>query len=243
MRGHSQSGYIILRGRLKWGNTSKFHHINQGMFMTCQGMFRGCSALSGDVQLYKLGDVHDLSNYRPISLLSCISKIFEKVLKAQLYRSFIKINILNDSQFGFREKLSTVDAIVSLCESIGKIENCSKTGIFLDFKKAFDTVNHKILLEKLERYGIRGKTLALFENYLIDRFQCIEIDGKFSNFLEMSTGVPQGSVLGPLLFLVYINDLPKVVNNLNKITCFLCADDTSIVAENYDMISGVVERD
>ena len=131
--------------------------------------------------------------------------------------------------------MSTVDDIVSLCESIGKIENCSKTGIFLDFKKAFDIVNHKILLEKLERYGIRGKTLALFENYLNDRFQCVEIDGKFSNFLKMSTGVPQGSVLGPLLFLVYINDLPKVVNNLNKLACFLFADDTSIVAKNYNM--------
>ena len=126
-------------------------------------------------------------------------------------------------------------ATVSLCESIGKIENCSKTGIFLDFKKAFDTVNHKILLEKLERYGIRGKTLALCENYLNDRLQCVEIDGNLSNFLKMSTGVPQGSVLGPLLFLVYINDLPKVVNILNRLTCFLFADYTSIVAKNYYM--------
>ena len=81
---------------------------------------------------------------------------------------------------------------------------------------------------KLERYGVRGITLALFENYLTDRSQCVEIDGKFSNFLEMSTGVPQGSVLGPLLFLIYINDLPKVVD---KLTCFLFADDTSIVAK------------
>ena len=148
------------------------------------------------IPLYKSGDIHDPSNYRPISLLSCISKIVEKVLKAQLYRYFIKFNIFNNSQFGLREKISTLDAIVSLCDSFGKIENCSKTGIFLDFKKAFDTVNHKILLEKLERYGIRGKTLALFENYLNDRFQCVEIDGKFflENFLEMSTGVPKGSV-------------------------------------------------
>ena len=85
--------------------------------------------------LYKSGDVLDPTNYRPISLLSCISKFIEKVLKAQLYRYLIKFNILNDSQFVFREKLSTVETIVSLCESIRKIEHCSKTGIFLNFKK------------------------------------------------------------------------------------------------------------
>ena len=117
------------------------------------------------IPLYKSGDVLDPSNYRSLSLLSCISNIFEKVLQAQLYRYLIKFNILNDSQFGFIENLSTVEAIVSLCESIGKIEHCSKTEIFLDFKKAFDTVNHKILLEKRERYGALGITLALFETY------------------------------------------------------------------------------
>ena len=143
------------------------------------GIFPKCLKQSRVIPLYKSGDVHDPSNYRPISLLSCISKIFEKVLKAQLYRYLIKFNILSDSQFGFREKLSTVDAIVSLCESIGKIENCSKTEFFWISKKAFDTVNHKTLIEKLESYGVRGKTLALFENCLNDRFQCVETDGEF----------------------------------------------------------------
>ena len=131
-------------------------------------------------------------------------------------------------QFGFRNHHSTNHALISITEKIRKAlgEGKFASGLFLDFQKAFDTVNHKILISKLEHYGIRGLPLHLFQNYLEKRTQFIEINKKSSDVLPINHGVPQGSVLDPILLLIYINDINGIVNFL-KIHHF--ADDTNIL--------------
>ena len=152
----------------------------------------------------------------------------------QLY-SFLEVhNILYSLQFGFQENHSIDHALLSLTESVKNTLDNKRLGcgIFIDLQRAFDTVNHKILLSKLEHYGIRGCALEWFRSYLSDRKQYVSVNGKSSSLLTVSCGVPQGSVLGPLLFLVYINDLP---NASKKLTFYLFADDTNIYYESKDL--------
>ena len=139
-------------------------------------------------------------------------------------------NILYIFQFGFRKSHSTSHAIISMVEKINNALDSGNIliGVFLDFKKAFDTVNHKILLDKLFRYGIRGKTLNWFKSYLTNRKQFVNFQGTESLTEYVIWGVPQGSILGPLLFIIYINDLPNVTNKLVPI---LFADDTTLLIE------------
>ena len=134
-------------------------------------------------------------------------------------------------QFGFRASHSIDHALIGLTESIKNTLDNKKfrCGIFIDLQKAFDTVNHKILLSKLEHYGIHGTALAWFSSYLCNRSQYVSVNGHNSNCLNITCGVPQGSVLGPLLFLIYINDLP---NSSTKLTFYLFADDTNIYYES-----------
>ena len=174
------------------------------------------------------------SHYRPISLLSIFSKIFEKLMYKRLY-SFLEVhNILYSLQFAFQENHSIDHVLVSLTESVKNTLDNKRLGcgIFIDLQRAFDTVNHKILLSKLEHYGIRGCALEWFRSYLSDRKQYVSVNGKSSSLLTVSCGVTQGSVLGPLLFLVYINDLP---NASKKLTFYLFADDTNIYYESKDL--------
>ena len=168
--------------------------------------------------VYKSGDVTNPGNYRPISILSPFSKVLEKLVYNQLYDFLDKHNILYRYQFGFRKGHSTEQAILEITDTIKqamdkKLVTC---GVFLDFSKAFDTVNHEILLSKLYHYGIRGIPLDWFENYLDNRTQFVKIGSSQSNTETITCGIPQGSTLGPLLFLLYINDLPNCSNKLSS---------------------------
>ena len=154
----------------------------------------------------------------------------------RLYEFLEFHNILFENQFGFRKKNSTIFALMEITERIKETIDNGKfgCGIFIDLKKAFDTANHKILLTKLEHYGVRGQLLKWFESYLTDRKQYVFYNGVSSDVKNISCGVPQGSVLGPLLFLLYINDLPNVSE---KLKFFLFADDTNIYYESEDLQS------
>ena len=172
-------------------------------------------------------------NYRPISLLSCFDKIFEKIIYHRLIYFMEKHKILYINQYGFREKHSTILALINLTDKIKNAIDKGNyaVGIYIDLRKAFDTVDHYILLRKLEHYGIRGKANDLIQNYLSDRYQYTTVNNCSSWLNRIKTGVPQGSVLGPLLFLLYINDIAANVSE--DLTLF--ADDTSVFISHKDL--------
>ena len=199
-----------------------------------QGIVPETLKISRVTPVHKGGDSSDPTNYRPISILSTFSQIFEKLVYQQLLNYIEKHQILNDYQFGFRKNRSTEQSIIEITEGFKKsIDNNLYTcGIFLDFAKAFDTVNHKILLNKLQQYGIRGIPLGWFSSYLENRKQYVELEEK-SNLRSVICGIPQGSSLGPLLFLIYIND----ISNCSEALSFrIFADDTTIFASSKKLI-------
>ena len=195
------------------------------------GLFPDKMKLAKVIPFFKKGCVLTASNYRPISLLSVFSKITEKAMHERLYKFLEKHETSYSLQFGFRANHSITYALVSLTEAIKNSLDNKKfgCGIFIDLQKAFDTVNHEILLTKLEHYGIRGTVLDWFKSYLSDRIQYVSVNGSNSSYLSVTCGNPQGSVLGPLLFLIYINDLPL---SSSKLTFHLFADDTNIYCES-----------
>ena len=215
--------------------------INESFQM---GVFPDKLKVAKVITLHKKGATDNTSNYRPISLVSTFSKIFEKIMHKSLY-DFLEVNkILHSLQFGFRQKHSTSHTLISMTEKIrNSIDNGNNgCGIFIDLKKAFDTVNHSILLKKLDHYSIRGAPHEWFVSYLSNRKQYVSVNGHASDELIITHGVPQGSVLGPLLFLLFINDLPSVSKFL---TFYLFADDTNIYYESSDLmnIQKIVNRE
>ena len=180
------------------------------------------------------GDKCFTKNYRPISLLSNINKIFEKIMHKRVYEFLEEQGSIYENQFGFRKLHSTTHALIDLTEDIRQAIDNNKysCGVFIDLQKAFDTVDHDILLKKLDHYGIRGVANDWFRSYLENRKQYVHISGSDSKLKNVDYGVPQGSVLGPLLFLIYINDLHQAIK-YSKTRHF--ADDTNLLINNNSL--------
>ena len=196
------------------------------------------------IPIHKGGSTISLNNYRPISLLSIFDKIIEKLMHKRLYNFLNEHSILFSNQFGFRKNNSTSTALIQITEKIKESIDKSKYGceIFIDLRKAFDTVNHSILLSKMEHYGVRDTALEWFKSYLSNRKQYVYSNGESSQLKDITCGVPQGSVLGPLLFLIYINELPNISKLLQF---FLFADDTYIYyeAESSEQLEQVINKE
>ena len=181
--------------------------------------------------LFKKGDKSEPNNYRPISILPSVSKVFEKLLLKQLYKYFTENSLLFSHQYGFRKGHSTEHAVLELVDRI--VNNMDKGAnpfsIFIDLTKAFDCLDHQILLDKLKYYGLNESAISLIKNYLTNRKQYISYNSSQSqsDFAAINIGVPQGSILGPFLFLVYMNDFNYSSNTFQMINY---ADDTTLLS-------------
>jgi hypothetical protein len=185
------------------------------------------------IPLFKSGDRELLDNYRPISLLSVFSKVLEKAVCHRLVAHMEQNNILSDSQFGFRGGRSTLQPMILLMNKITQTLEKKEHGVavFCDLRKAFDSCDHEILLKRMGQIGVGGIELTWFENYLKNRLQYVQIKGENSSNQALIRGVPQGSVLGPILFLIYINNLPKCTS----LSTYLFADDTTLYFSHNDI--------
>jgi hypothetical protein len=213
-------------------------HIFYLSFTT--GKFPSGLKTNRTVPIFKAEDPCACDNYHPISLIPTLSKILEKIVAINLTNHLQLNKLLHKNQFGFQRNTSTEHNILKVFNFIGESLNKGNycIGVFLDLRKAFDTCSHEILLKKLFKLGIRNESLDWFKSYLNNRSQRVEINGYLSDILNISCGVFQGSVLGPILFLCYIND----IFNASSLATFLFADDTTCLAENpnlHDLISYV----
>ena len=190
------------------------------------GFFPESLKVAKVIPIHKSGDQEDFSNSGPISLLPVLGKVFERVLYTRFLAYIDKFDLLDENQFGYRRKHKTVDALASVIQQIRLAMDRKETSccVFLDLKKAFDTLDHEIMRAKLESSGLRGRVFELLKSYLSDRKQNLHVDGLNSLCQSVKCGVPQGSVLGPLLFLLCVNDLPRCVNAV----IMFFADDTNI---------------
>ena len=217
-------------------------HICNLSFIT--GNFPADMKIAKVTPIYKSDSSDEFSNYRPISLLPNSFKILEKLMSNRLNDFLNQNNILFEQQYGFRQKLSTDFALIEISDKIAEAIDKKKfmIGIFVDLSKAFDTLNHKILLTKLSSYGIRGLANRWFQSYLQDREQYVNFKNVLSSKSKIITGVQQGSILGPLLLLLSINNICKSSELLRFI---LYADDTNIFYcdDNIKHLCEIVKRE
>lgn len=177
--------------------------------------------------IYKNGNKNEITNYRPIALLSSFSKIYEKAMFLRLSKFLSKFKVISEEQNGFQKNKNTsLAAFQAMMEMTEALENGETiAAVFCDLSKAFDSVHHELLLEKLDKYGIRGLQKSWFQSYLSNRSQCVEIERVRSTWETVTRGVPQGSILGPVLFLLYINDMSSFINYKS----ILFADDATVI--------------
>ena len=183
--------------------------------------------------LFKSGSTSDPNNYRPISVLPVISKLLEPLIHNQMTDHLTASNPLSSNQYGFRKGYSTGTCLVDFLDVVyDNIENARPTGVlFLDLKKVFDTVDHEILLERLNNFGFNKSVQDWMLSYLCDCTQVTKVSNSISEPSPVRCGVPQGSIIGPLMFTLYIDSLPKALTNVDT---FLYVDDTAIVASDKD---------
>ena len=226
---HDEITTAVLQLALPAIRTPLVHVMNLSL---AEGIFPDELKITNVLPLYKGDNPMRFNNYRPVSLINIISKVFKKVMYTRLM-SFLEKKMYN-KQFGFRKLHSTYMTLMRL---IDKLTNAIEKGeygigVFLDFSKAFDTVDHTILLSKLYHYGIRGSALSWFSSYLSNRKQYVSYNNVSSNIKTTSCGVPQGSILGPVLFLLYIND---IANACKYTMPFSFADDSNLFSSGKDL--------
>ena len=230
--GHDEISTKLLKDSINYVAEPITHIINRSL---ATGLVPEKIKEAKVIPIFKSADPSQLKNYRPISLLPAFSKLFEKIMYNKLMSFLNTNNILSNIQYGFRPKHSTIHPIIHLlnhcAERNNKIISEYTLATLCDLSKAFDVISHKILLQKLNNYGIRGIANKWFENYLSQRTQYVEFDNCKSSTKDIKCGVPQGSILGHLLYLIYVND----IGNSSKYHILSFADDTTLYMSHHDL--------
>ena len=226
--GHDEISNYLLKLIIPYIINPLVHICNISLL---SGIFPSSMKIAKVIPIHKKDDHTLMSNYRPVSILSSFSKILERIVHNRLSKFLTSHNLLNSSQYGFRKCHSTDLALIDLYDKISNTlaKKQSIISVFMDLSKAFDTLDHSILIYKLQHYGIRGTALKWFKSYISGRRQFTYINSVCSSTQYIYHGVPQGSILGPLLFLIYVND---IVNSSTSLNFILFADDTTVTCSN-----------